>query len=147
MDKKWSIFCCNPFKRNSHWIKKDLRSVSSWMIDLKQYDIKESMKICTACRLKLGDERKPVQDETPEKQDNSKPGTSKQNGDETEFMDVEEGFNQLNASLTSIGESPVVKKKCASSNKYCKQKIKKIKSKLDETFFFFWERQHTPKGM
>lgn len=37
--------------------------------------------------------------------------------DDPEFMDVEFGFDYLNVSLTSIGESPIIKSKCKSSKR------------------------------
>lgn len=131
MDKKWTTFCCNPFQKKSHWVNKDLRAISSWMIDFKDYNIEEGMKICTSCRVKLGKERQALLDEMQAKEES----VDKEDEGDTIFMDLGEGLNQLNASLTSIGESPIVKKKCDSSNKYCKEKIEKIKCKLNETFF------------
>lgn len=138
MDKHWSVFCCNPLKKKSHWVKKDLRSVTSWMIELN-CGLKEGMKICSGCRFTLSKERQlhlvnenaTAVVNSSENIDNIKPC----NSDDPEFMDVDEGFHLLNASLVSIGESPVVKKKCNSSKKYRQEKVDKIKSKLSDKFF------------
>ena len=130
MDKNWLIFCCNPLKMESHWVKKDLRNVTSWMIDLN-YGIKEGMKICSACRKIISKERHLDNEYTETENDNAKPGRS---GD-PEFMDVDESFQLLNKSLISMGESPIVKKKCENSKKYRQEKMEKIKSKLNDKFF------------
>lgn len=139
MDKKWNKFCCNPFKKKEHWVSKNLRNVTLWMTTLK-YDIEKGMKICTHCRLQLGKEKHPSNCENDidinfsdiPNDDNPKPGCSK---DDPEFMDVESGFDYLNASLTSIGESPIIKSKCKSSKRYCKEKNEKVKCRLNECFF------------
>lgn len=138
MEKSWSTFCCNPFKQESHWVKNNLRNVTSWMITL-DYGIKENMKICSTCRKKLSKARQcqllsdEMESESLDLQDSAKPSCSK--FDDPEYMDTDEGLQLLNASLTSIGESPVITKKCNTSRKYCKEKMEKIKCKLNDTFF------------
>ena len=138
MDTKWNKFCCNPLKKQRHWVTKDLRNVTSWMITLK-YGIEEGMKICSCCRLQLGKRKQPSSSENDidckysdfSNNENPKPGCSKSDPD---FIDVESGFDYLNASLTSIGESPIIKSKCK-SDKYCKAKIEKVKCRLNESIF------------
>lgn len=137
MDKKWSKYCCNPLKKNVHWISKDLRNVTSWMTTL-DYGIEDGMKICTSCRLQLSKVKHGSTKEIENTEldivenDPQEPSCSK---DDTEYMDVETGLHYLNASLTSLGESPVMKSKCTSNKRYCKDKLEKIKCKLNDSFF------------
>lgn len=146
MNRERSTFCCNPFKKKGHWIRKDVRTVTPWMTKLVNYNIEKNMKICDYCRIKLGKERKfditntdnaSISEATDyenisEIADNEKPGCST---DDSEYMDTEIGLNLLNASLATVGESPVMKKKCTKSKKYCHEKMEKIKFKIGESFF------------
>lgn len=57
------------------------------------------------------------------------------NKDDTEYKDIESGLDFLNALLAFVGESPVIKIKCKSNKKYCKEKLEKVKLRFNETFF------------
>lgn len=139
MDKPWGKYCCNPFNRDRHWVAKNLRKVTSWMIKLND-SIKDGMKICTSCRLELSkiktysssDSDSNINDEPMAKNVNPEPGCSKE---DSNYMDVDTGLDYLNASLTSIGESPVVKTKTKTNKKYCKEKLEKVTLRLSETYF------------
>lgn len=140
MDKLWAKYCCNPFNKESHWVTKNLRKVTPWMKNLND-NVLEGMKICTSCRLELNKQKSlpssesdsTIIDELPlDNSVNSKPGCSK---DYDTYIDAESGLQFLNASLTSLGESPIKKKQCKTNKTYCKTKIEKVKLKFNNTFF------------
>lgn len=141
MDKLWGKHCCNPLNKESHWVTKNLRNVTTWMTGLN-YNIENGMRICTSCRLELSKKKHRSSSESDltvdellaDESNNVKPGCSK-NIDDPKFIEVDTGLYFLNASLTSIGESPVEKAKCNTNMKYCKDKLVKVKTKLNETFF------------
>ena len=87
------------------------------MIDLN-YGIKENMKMCTSCRVKLSKKKESDSGENVQQ--------SCSRSDDPEFLDTDEGFNLLNASLTSIRESPLIKKNVAAQQNIAKTRLKKL---------------------
>lgn len=130
-DKKWSTYCCNPYKKKGHWVKNNLRRVTENMVSLN-YGIERHMKICTSCRLQLGKEKfpNPEHNMQPSSAEDIQPGCS----GETMFVDRNVALEHLNVSLSSLGESPVSKKKMHSS-KYCTEKMGKIKTTFKQSLF------------
>ncbi|GBN07741.1 hypothetical protein AVEN_57872-1 [Araneus ventricosus] len=99
MDKKRNRFYCNPFKKQGHWITKDLRNLTLWMTTLK-YGIKDGMKICTSCCLEFCKQKHSSSSENginmnylefnKNKKENPQPGCSK---DDPEFMDMKSSYH------------------------------------------------------
>ena len=94
------------------------------------------MKICTSCRLQLGKEKTSHLDNSMLEKEIPAEDLGIQGPShikEVEYVDPDAALSYLNASLTSLGESPVSKKK-QSSKKYCEQKMK-IKRAYKESLF------------
>ena len=128
MNKPCSKLCCNLFKKECHWIKKNTRTVTHWMTALDKYNIKEYMKICTSCKMRLGKGRKTEISNINSKNVSESPGNPMLgcSNDDPEYMDVETGLTLLNAFLTSVGKSPVSNKKHTKSKTYCHKKLEKL---------------------
>ena len=60
-----------------------------------------------------------------------------------QYIDVETSFNLLNAYLTSVGESSVMKKKCTKS--ILRRKTEKIQCKLNEACFQIEDLKYNSK--
>lgn len=122
------IYCCNPFDKDKHKAcKHNLRPVTEWMCSM--YDnIKKGMKICDSCRKQINKERNELMDNEDETINvgGSMPGPSNQ---DEEFVELDVSLEYLNKSLSTLGESPIAKKRLHTQS-YCEQKVDKIKQCL-----------------
>ncbi|GBO15376.1 hypothetical protein AVEN_262219-1 [Araneus ventricosus] len=54
MAKLVLLVCCNPFQLPKHCVRKSLRPVQPWMVELKPHTIHPKANICVGCRKQLG---------------------------------------------------------------------------------------------
>ena len=126
----WRNVCCNPFNKPGHYsMKKNLRPVLSWMIDVLP-SVKADGKICDSCRKQLT-----LLIVKPSSLDNASVSTNEEPLDEScdnPCNDADDDYacpldlESINECLKGIGETPVIKKKLVHKS-YTKDKLSKIK--------------------
>lgn len=134
--------CCDPFKRHTKAIKRDLRVVS---LDLaKQFreilhvrpTVIPGQKLCSTCRkhalseISSADQKEANKDSSDE--NNSEVKTTSDEGTEVEAAEDTEELDKLNTSLTGIDDSPMKMHSLAPHQKvsYGKRKIKAARQNL-----------------
>ncbi len=138
---QWKVFCCNPFNRPSHFVRKKnlLRQVTKKMCE-KFPSILPGQKICDDCRKKVV-KYSPPRSSSESDRTVSPPGEvplppdSSSESDRTVSprskvlqADTCEFVNQY---LDTIGETPITKRKLR-GKKYSKQKVEKITSMMQK---------------
>ena len=121
----WRNVCCNPFNKPGHYsMKKNLRPVLSWMIDVLP-SVKADGKVCDSYRKELT-----LLIVKPSSLDNTSVSTNEEPLDESCDNPCNDADNDyvhpldlesINECLKGIGETPVTKKKLAHKS-YTKEK-------------------------
>ena len=131
---KISALCCNPFNEKGHNNhKKNLRPVSQWMIERKPF-LTLSQKVCDKCRKKISQVELSNTSST-ENDDDLVCSEVKQKSEKMLSCSDEQdiaasaALETLNASLQSVGESPIKKKRLCEA-KYPKKKLIKVTSAI-----------------
>ena len=122
---KWANICCNPFSKAQHSSKrKNLRPVVPWMCE-KLPSLTIGDKICDDCRKKFTKLSMP---RTKSSQESACASTAS----EEKVLHQQGSLESVNQCLTTIGESPIMKKKLQQI-KYPKEKLKKIKAAVEKS--------------
>ncbi|KAF5296642.1 hypothetical protein FQR65_LT10182 [Abscondita terminalis] len=115
-----TIYCCYPFEKSNHKIIKSLRPVQGWMFEINS-KVRPGMKICDSYRKQLLKEKNNLDSVELDKSSSSQMDTN--------FIDHDLSLKYLNKSLSSIEESPIIKKRLQSTS-YCKKKLETVTKKL-----------------
>lgn len=116
-------YCCNPFTKLNHSTKStNLRSVMKWMCNKMPHKVLSvDMKICDRCRKELAAFKTLNSDDDIPVEPIEVPSTSTDHS--VVFPDI--ALTALNASLQSMNESPVSKKKILHP-RYTRNKLRRI---------------------
>ena len=117
-------FCCDPWLRHTGRKGKQshgLRVITTALAEqYSNLDLIPGQKLCTQCRKHLSNWFAPVVCDAEPCHDNEPP-----NDDDDFEMSTSAAVQQLNTSLTALGESPIVKKRLSSKN-YANEKLQKV---------------------
>jgi hypothetical protein len=133
--------CCDPYKLHEKPVTKGLRKVSEKTRTIHRFlHFESDDQLCTSCRKRVAalaediltvessqSEQSAAEEEVEEAYSRQVlPGTSATAGHV--FISPEHEISVLNASLSILGESPVIKRKLYTRTLYVKEKARKIES-------------------
>ena len=123
-------YCCDPFKVHKKKVSRGLREVTAELAATASIKLIPGQKLCRTCRGKCLTSSIDSDTTSSDSAHHDQPGHSGEY--EMEVMAYDE-LEQLNQSvLSSIGESPVSKRKLQRSDRYRKQKARKIQKSVSK---------------